>query len=343
MKIVINLGQLNKASNSRGIGVYTRELITALSKKYISDTILTDLTHDNQPDIIHYPYFDPFFRTLAITGIPTVVTIHDLIPLRFSAHFPVGMKGKINWWYQKRAIQKATHIITDSLSSKNDIIKIVGVDSDKISIVPLGPNHTQKIRTHLSKKIATSYSLPKKYLLYVGDINWNKNVTGLIKSFSELEDKSLHLILVGKVFSDKPDIPEYRSIMEAITHSGKADKIIQLGFVPSHHLSVLYQSATIYVQPSWYEGFGLPILEAMKFGCPVASSNRGSLSEVGGDAVLYFDPKNGMTEAINRLLKSSQLRKELSEKGIEQAKNFTWEKTAILTHAVYEKVLSDRA
>lgn len=343
MKIAINLGQLNKASNSRGIGVYTRELITALGKKYISDTILTDLSRAEQPDVIHYPYFDPFFRTLVVTNIPTVVTIHDLIPLRFPAHFPVGIKGKINWWYQKRAIQKVSHIITDSLSSKNDIIKIVGVDSEKISVVPLGPNHTQKIRATLSKKIATSYSLPKKYLLYVGDINWNKNVTGLIKSFSELEDKSLHLILVGKVFSDKPDIPEYLTITEAIARSRKADKIIQLGFVPSHHLSVLYQLATIYVQPSWYEGFGLPILEAMKFGCPVASSDRGSLSEVGGDAVLYFDPKTGMTEAIKKLLNSGPLRKELSEKGIQQAKNFTWEKTAILTHAVYEKVLSNRA
>jgi glycosyltransferase involved in cell wall biosynthesis len=129
-------------------------------------------------------------------------------------------------------------------------------------------------------------------------------------------------------------------VAKAITDSGRADRIIQLGYVPGHHLSILYSLATLYVQPSWYEGFGLPILEAMKFGCPVASSDRGSLSEVGGSAVAYFDPGKNMGEVIRELLASSAKREELGLLGIARAKEFTWEKAARATHAVYERVLS---
>lgn len=339
MKIVLASKDLHNASSTRGIGVYARELTAALTKYYPSDTLSSTLPGD----IIHYPFFDPFSQTLKIDSrIPTVVTVHDLIPLRFPKHFPIGWRGKFNWFVQQRAIRRAAHIITDSESSKQDIINLMGIAKEKITVIPLGPNHTQKVSVGLSHKIAESYSLPHKYLLYVGDINWNKNLPGLIKSFSEIQDSTLRLVLVGKVFSDKPNIPEYRSLMQAISQSGKSDKIVLIGFVPSHHLSVFYTRATLYVQPSWYEGFGLPILEAMKFGCPVASSNRGSLPEVGSDAVAYFDPKSGMTQVIDSLLHSPKRRAELAQLGVMRAKLFTWDKTAALTHKVYEQVLSSR-
>ncbi len=217
---------------------------------------------------------------------------------------------------------------------------IMGINQTKITVIPLGPNHTQKVGTVLTKKIADNYSLPDKYLLYVGDLNWNKNLLGLIKSFSEIEDNKLHLVLVGKVFSDKPNIPEYKALSQTIYQSGKSDKIHLIGYVPSHHLSVFYIRATLYVQPSWYEGFGLPVLEAMKFGCPIASSNRGSLPEVGGEAVDYFDPRSDMTQVIDSLLRSPKRRAQLSKLGVIRAKTFTWENTARLTHQVYEKILS---
>lgn len=343
MRVVISLKKLHSASQTRGVGVYTRELIAALSKLYPKDQIIPT-SHDPRLvkcDLIHYPYFDPFTRSLIQSKqIPTVVTIHDLIPLRFSAHFPVGLRGKFNWFWQQRAARSTDHILTDSQSSRSDILRLIGVDEARVSVIPLGPNHTQKAPAALVKKIRHAYALPERYLLYVGDINWNKNVVGLIQAFAKLPQSDLALVLVGKVFGDKPNIPEYRAVSEVIRATGLEGRILQLGYVPSHHLSVIYSSATLYVQPSWYEGFGLPILEAMKFGCPVASSDRGSLPEVGGSAVAYFDPAKNMVEVISGLLNNSLRRKELAALGIARAKEFTWEKTAHATHAIYEQVLA---
>lgn len=342
MKVIITQKKLHSSSHTRGIGVYTRELISSLQKKYPSDEFVSTphIPPGFKADLLHYPYFDPFFLTLTkLRNIPTVVTIHDLIPLRFPLHFPAGIKGKIKWFLQRQSIRRVAHIITDSECSKKDIIDLIGFDPDRVSVVPLGPNRAERVPVKMFQKILKSYHLPAKYLLYVGDLNWNKNISGLVKAFSSMKEKNLHLVLVGKVFSDKPDIPQYHELAKLIASSGKADKIIILGYVPSHHLSVIYSSATLYVQPSWYEGFGLPILEAMKFGCPVATSNRGSLPEIGGNAVAYFDPGKNMTETIESLLSSPTHLSNLSALGLLQAKLFTWERTAQLTHQVYAKVL----
>lgn len=346
MKVLFPLKQMHAASSTRGIGVYTRELIAALQKTHHKSKFIARDTRPEKigADLVHYPYFDPFFLTLKkYVNVPVVITIHDLIPLKFPKHFPLGIKGKIKWFIQRGLAQRVDHIITDSESSKRDILKFIGIDEKRVSVVPLGPNRSQAVQVRLTKKIAQSYHLPDKYLLYVGDINWNKNVPGLIKTFGSLKDPDLHLVLVGKVFADAPNIPEYHAVKQAIADSGKSDLIHILGFVPSHHLSVIYSLATLYVQPSWYEGFGLPILEAMKFGCPVASSNLGSLPEIGGEAVAYFDPNKDMAEVITSLLRSPARREALSAAGLVQAGNFTWNKTAELTYKVYEQVLSARS
>jgi glycosyltransferase involved in cell wall biosynthesis len=183
--------------------------------------------------------------------------------------------------------------------------------------------------------------LPERYILYVGDVNWNKNLPGLIKAFSLLDNQSVHLVLAGKVFSDKPDIPEFRALMDAIKQSGKSALIHLLGYIPSHHLGGIYRQATIYCQPSWDEGFGLPVLEAMKAGCPVVSSSRGSLKEVAGEAALYFDPgRDNLTEIFQTLLASPAKRSQLIEAGLLQSKQFSWAKTATLTKAIYAQLLS---
>lgn len=343
MKVIISHRKLHNASQTRGIGVYTRQLIASLQKEYPKDEIisLSERGGQTKADIIHYPYFDPFFLTLSISSkIPTVVTIHDLIPLAFPSHFPSGFRGKLKWYIQRIKVKRAAHIITDSESSKADIVRLIGIAPSRVSVIPLGPNESVSVPQRLFNKIVSSYKLPEKYILYVGDINWNKNAVGLIKAFASLKNKSIHLVLVGKIFVDKPNIPEYHEVKRAIEDSGKADKIICLGYVPSHHLSVIYSRATLYVQPSWYEGFGLPVLEAMKFGCPVASSDRGSLKEIGGDAVAYFDPSSNMAEVIESLLASPSALARLSQSGLIQAKKFSWENTARLTHKVYEQVLA---
>ena len=343
MKILLPIVPLHSGSRTRGIGVYTRELSLALTKYFPDDQIIgsSSSREAQTADLVHLPSFDPFFLTLPVLmRRPTVVTIHDLIPLRFPKHFPAGIRGRLKWMAERRRLRRAAAVITDSESSKADIVALSGYPVDKVTVIPLGPNDVQKVPPAQANQIAAKYALPSRYLLYVGDINWNKNVPGLIAAFTALKDPRVHLILVGKVFGSQPAIPEYRAIAEAIEKSGKADKIHLVGFVPSHHLSVFYSRATLYVQPSFYEGYGLPILEAMRFGCPVATSDRGSLPEVGGDAVAYFDPEKNMTNVIGELLSSAPRRAALSAAGLVRAKQFTWERTARETHAVYEKILA---
>lgn len=343
MKVLITQKKLHPLSSTRGIGVYAKELTRSLQKKYPQDKFLA--TSDSTPlagfDLIHYPFFDPFFLTLRLhRNIPTIITIHDLIPLKFASHFEIGIRGKLKWLIQRRLAKRVNHIITDSQSSKEDIVKILRVDQSKVSIIPLGPNQSGQAPARLANKIAQVYKLPPKYLLYVGDISWNKNIVGLIRAFDLLPQRDLSLVLVGKAFASSPNIREFKEIRRAIDKSVRAKQIMILGYVPSHHLPVIYSHATLYVQPSWYEGFGLPILEAMKFGCPVATSSRGSLPEIGGDAVAYFDPKKDIVEVITSLLSSPQKLRDLSARAVKQAKNFSWEKTAEMTYQVYKQVIS---
>ena len=347
MKIVFSSRPLLSGSKTRGVGVYTRELVSALQKDFSRDSFsVTDgNVYKSGADLVHFPYFDPYFLTLPYKKpIPTVVTIHDVIPLRFPEHFPAGYRGKLKFILQKKSLTNVAHILTDSSSSKADIITYLGIASSQITVVPLAGSLVRATKT-IEDEIAREYNLPSKYLLYVGDINWNKNVTGLIEAFSRLNQKSLHLVLVGKVFADKPNIPEYRAVMSKVSHADLHDRVHLLGYVPTHHLPYIYRHATLYIQPSWYEGFGLPVLEAMREGCPVLSSGNGSLREVGGEAVSYFDPSDmsSFVESIKSLLAKPSERKRISELGLARAKEFSWEKTAQLTYEVYEKILASNS
>ena len=340
------VGKRNDSLNrARGVGIYASHLYEALVKNFSSDEyhVKYEAPYRVTSDLVHYPFFDPFFLTLpSRPKLKTVVTVHDLIPILFSEHFLVGVRGKLKWKMQLARLKRVNAVITDSTCSKEDIIRLTGIDESKIFVVPLAPTQT-RVTVTISEKVRAQYQLPRKYLLYVGDINWNKNVIGLINAFNKLEKKGLGLVLVGKALAG-PDIPEKRAIMQAIQDSPKKDQIKLLGFVPSHHLPMIYKLATLYVQPSWYEGFGLPILEAMTQGCPVVSSSEGSLREVGGDAVVYFDPHKGvaMKNTIHQTLSDLKLRKSMQLAGYKWFKNFSWDKVGRDTHLIYEKVISQQ-
>lgn len=343
MKISICTRPLGNNSKTRGVGVYTRELIAALRKQYPRDQFVEKSTnpYSGTPDLVHYPFFDPFYLTLPwYYPQKTVITIHDLIPLKYKAHFTPGLRGSLKWIVQKYRAHRADAILTDSQSSARDIQALLHVPASKVYVVPLAAVGT-RTTVLVNRKVKKLYHLPDKYILYVGDVNWNKNVLGLIKAFNELKDQNIHLVLVGKVFHDLPNIPEFNSIISAIQTSPKRELIHTLGYVPSHHLGSIYQQATLYCQPSFDEGFGLPILEAMRSGCPVVSSDRGSLKEVGGDAVVYFDPAKGeLAQKLTSVLESEPRRQALIESGYIQSKLFSWESTAIQTKAVYDKVIN---
>ena len=341
MKVNIALRQNWEGETARGVGVYTRELVSALNKAFPQDQFITSSHDYYQPgfDLVHFPFFDPFFPTLPFSKpVPTVVTIHDLIPLKYKEHFPAGIKGRLRWLMQRRSAASASHIITDSEASKGDIIRLLDVPASSVSVVPLGPTCGKLDKTR-NKLVQAKYSLPSNYLLYVGDINWNKNVSGLIRTFASLNDPTLNLVLVGKALGEAPDIPEYQEISQAIQDSGKKDLIHILGFVPGEDLPNIYNLARAYVQPSFDEGFGLNLLDAFIAGCPVACSSRGSLPEVGGDAVAYFDPERDMKSVVSTLLKDKKLADNLVKQGSARIKNFSWEKAARETYEVYKKLI----
>lgn len=328
----------------RGSGVYADNLIFSL-KKYNSKDTFIKCSFKNVPkdaDIIHFLYFEPFFRTLPlIKKNKTVVTVHDLIPLVFPKYFPVGIKGSIKWKLQKTALRNCDAIITDSQCSKKDILNYAGIDEQKVNVAYLAAEQNFKKDNSGNLAIKKKYNLSDKFVLYVGDVTWNKNLPRLIEA---VDKKNLPLVLVGKALvADKFDKnnPWNQDLLKVQNLTENNRNIFRLGFVRNEDLVDLYNAATVFAMPSLYEGFGLPILEAMSCGCPVVTSRAGSIGEIAGDAAYYTDPydKNDIAKGLEKVFKDDSLRLELSEKGLQQAKKFDWKKTAAITYSVYQKLL----
>lgn len=334
----------------RGTGFYLRNLKESLlesekSNEYIFFTRGEKLPKD--VDLVHYPYFEPFFLTLPVFNKnPFVVTVHDLTPLVFPKYFPAGLKGSLKWKIQRASLKKAKKIITDSISSKNDIIKYTGISEGKIEMVYLAAGSDFKKR-NLSQneieKLLNKYHLPKKFALYVGDVTWNKNLPRLIEACLETD---IPLVLTGKALLNSDfdrKNPWNQDLIKVQELCGDKKNIMRVGFINDEDLVGLYNIATVFVMPSLYEGFGLPILEAMSCGCPVITSKEGSLKEVAGDAAFYVDAYE--TESIGKGLKKvfedEKLRKELSDKGIKQAGKFSWKNTARETADAYGRAVKN--
>jgi len=336
MKVAIDISSLYSAHKTRGIGFYTKRLIQALRLIKGPDFSVRLIKQGKIPqdvDLVHYPYFDLFLLTLPIKKIkPTVVTVHDLIPLVFPDKFPKGIRGWIKYQIQRQALRRVDAVITDSECSKKDIIKFIGFPKEKIYVVPLAPGKEFK-KLEIKKK----YSLPKIFALYVGDVNWNKNVEGLIKACAKIK---IDLVLVGKAFRDK-SLPETQAILRLIEELSLNNQTRILGFTPTEDLVAIYNLATVYCQPSFYEGFGLPVLEAMACGTPVVCSKTSSLPKVVGDAAVFVDPNDykSIAEGIMKLMENKKLYEGLREQGRRRARKFSWEKTAKETVKVYHEVV----
>ncbi len=356
MNIAINVLPLHTAHKNRGIGYYTKNLIEFL-KKDPSITVqeFTNIKEIKQADVVHYPWFDLFFHTLPIRKtFPTVVTIHDVIPLKFKDNYPVGIKGKINFELQKFALKNCRHILTDSKQSKLDIVNYLKIAGEKITPIYLAANEDFKIISDTELlRIKRTSNLPDEFILYVGDANWVKNLPFLIEGFSEIIRQpgfgSLELVLVGGVFLKKvedinhPELESLKMVNRIIVKLGLEDKIIRPGNITTEKLVGFYNLASVYVQPSLYEGFGLPVLEALSCGSPVVCSQRGSLPEVGGDAVVYVDPTNlrHFVSVMTDILENKSLQSKLSNLGLKRAAKFSWEKLAEQTKQVYVSALTN--
>jgi glycosyltransferase involved in cell wall biosynthesis len=350
MNIAIDMSPLRSGHylqhRVRGTGFYLQNLKISLEKYYPENKYIYfnrgDKLEENI-DVIHYPYFEPFFLTLPVSAkYKKVATVHDLTPLVFPDHFKSGLRGSIKWQIQKLALKSCEKIITDSESSKKDIVKHVRIDPARVSVVYLAAGSEFKIINSDTaiEKIMKKYELPKEFALYVGDVTWNKNLPRLMEAAVMAK---VPLVMVGNALVNK-DIDKKNSwnkdLVKVWQLAGKNKNIFSLGFVSSEDLVTLYNAATIFVMPSIYEGFGLPALEAMSCGCPVIASKGGSLPEVLGNAGIYADPYDvgSIAKEIDKAFNSLELRKELSQRGIVQAKKFTWEKTAEETMNVYRNV-----
>lgn len=349
MRVAIDTSASADGHKHRGTGVYTGLLIQSL-QRYESNHSYTFFVRGekipNTVDLVHYPYFDPFFLTLPLVKrVPSIVTVHDLIPLVFPDKFPRGIRGEVKWQVQKLSLQRTKAIITDSENSKQDITRIVGFPQKDIFVVPLAPG--PHFRRKKEKALLSKYHLTQPYLLYVGDVNWNKNIIGMLSAYAQFlplrrDDRLLPtLVLAGDAFLDT-SLPEVKKINACIAKLHIEGNVKKIGFVPDHELPVFYSHALTTVLPSFCEGFGLPLLEAMGCGCPVVCSGNSSLMEIAGPAILVnpYDDKDILRGIVRIQSLTKKAYQQLSEKSAHWAKQYSWESVAEKTMTVYENVVA---
>lgn len=274
---------------------------------------------------------------LPLRGVPTVLTVHDLIYKLFPAYHK-----KLNYWYLNLAMplycRRADAIIAVSQASKRDIVHHYGVDPAKIHVVyEAAASQFQPLPPAKIAQVRQTYNLPEQFLLHLSTIEPRKNLSRLLDALLALRRLFPHLRLVlagGKGWL-------YDDFFAKIEALGLQDAVISLGWVPDDDLPAILAAADLGVQPSLYEGFGLPILEHMACGQVVAASHASSHPEVGGEAAAYFDPENvaEMTAVIRRLLTDKEEYRHRQQLGLAQAAQFSWQRAAQETIAIYDQLL----
>jgi glycosyltransferase involved in cell wall biosynthesis len=293
----------------------------------------TDLFHIIDHSNAHVAYW------LASLGKPIVVTCHDLVQfiypeiLREQARFPAFSTAMLN--YSVRGMLRANQVITVSSNTANDVERILGIERQKIVVVPNGTDQhfhplPKESIEYLRQKYTTSAN--EICLLNVGSSHYRKNLLTVLKVLHTLIQRGIPIRLwkAGDDFT-----ADQKTFIQ--TH-GLEQKVIYLGKPNSDLLLQIYNAADILIAPSLYEGFGLTVLEAMACGTPVITSNVSSLPEVAGDAAILVDPMSvqAMSEAVLRLLNNASYRQVLREKGMERVYKFTWRQTAEQVAQVYE-------
>ncbi|MBU3200109.1 glycosyltransferase family 4 protein [Clostridium estertheticum] len=369
MKIAIDARGIN-LYNGTGIGTYTENVlknlinIDSVNNYHIfwSGNNFESIKKDNCKIIMtskkHQRFFEDYYfpeniskENIDIYHMPQngigfsqaisckkVVTIHDLIPyvmpetvgrgylLKFLKEMPI-------------IIGNSDGIITVSEFSKRDILKYFPIDESKIFVTPLAADakYTPLDKLHCKNFLEKAYNLNNPFLLYVGGFSERKNVASAITAFSKVYkdlSENYNLVIVGDYRDSGQKLMKLTKELNMLSH------VIFAGFVPEEHLPLFYNSCDAIIYPSFYEGFGLPPLEAMNCGTPVIASNLTSIPEVVGDTGILINPYDieGISLAIGNLLSSEKLRSELSAKALLRAKQFSWQNTAGRTLKVYESV-----
>lgn len=293
---------------------------------------LRQVCKKHQFDIYHETGFVP----AAMSIIPMVYTIHDL-SLITHKHTHPRERVWFNDFFQQKRLPYATHIVTVSKFIHDQIIDIMNISPSKISVIPeAAASHFYPRSLEKIQNLRNKLSLPNNYLLFVGSLEPRKNLPLFIKALQHCQ-VSLPLVIAGwEGWGDK-------DWLKSIAGSNLENRIIITGYVDDETLACLYSGASAFVYPSLYEGFGLPILEAMACGCPVICSNAASMPEVAGDAAIQINPMNAddLAKAIDRIATDDVLRRSLIEKGFSRANQFAWRKAAESTYAVFNKIISE--
>lgn len=284
-------------------------------------------------------FYSPFQVTTISPPCPMVITVHDMMDLFYPdafSHHPFYVNRALRIYFRfviPKSIRNATMITSVSESTKRDILKYFRVPEDRVEVIYNGveekfsPVKDERLFIMVKEK----YKLPDRFILYLGSTKPYKNLDGALEAFSKLRkkymnpDNHIYLVIGGLRHFSSSDLE--RKAREL----GVENDFFNIGYISEEDLPPLYSLAEIFLFPSIWEGFGLPALEAMACGTPVVASNTSSLPEVIGEAGIMVDPKNttSIAEALYRILNDKTLRDELSEKGIQQARKFSWRTAAV--------------
>jgi glycosyltransferase involved in cell wall biosynthesis len=294
---------------------------------------LRGLCRSSKFDVYHETTFFP----PALRDVPVVYTLYDLSLIKHREKHP---RERV-WFFDlffKRRLPYAAHILTISEYMRGELIEELGVAPDAVTAVPLAPEPLffprppEQVATVLRRN-----GWPRDYLLFVGTLEPRKNISLLVQALSRAQTR-ISLVLAGWTgWGDK-------AWWEDLERLGLKDQVVVTGYVDEETLACLYSGATAFVYPSFYEGFGLPVLEAMACGCPVICSDATSLPEVAGNAAILVDPNDveGLAQVLERIVGDAAMRGTLSDQGLQRAKMFTWEKTATRTLEVFAEVAAQR-
>ncbi|RZL19587.1 MAG: glycosyltransferase family 1 protein [Pedobacter sp.] len=373
MKLRIGFDGKRAANNLTGLGNYSRSLIEALSKQFpenqylvyspkvkssrqidaffeveniqlklpINGTflwrslnILKDLLRDKVQIFHGLSHEIPF--AIQHTKIKSIVTIHDLIFLRFPQYYKF-IDRKLYEWKSRSACKRADQIIAISEKTKADIIEFYGINPEKIEVIYQSCDDSFKTpfpQTTLDK-IRTTYKLPHKYLLNVGTIENRKNLKLIVQALKDVNEE-YKLVVIGKKTA------YFKEVEKEIKLLRLSDRIIFLKNIPFADLPGIYQMASVFVYPSFYEGFGIPIIEALYSGIPTIAAIGSCLEEAGGPDSIYVNPNDpeGLSAAITQVLSSSTLQNEMKQKGLEFVQKFNSPLVTQQLMHCYQKVLS---
>lgn len=311
---------------------------TSLKRWWWDQVRLPGAAREAQADLLHQPAFSAplFFRG------PVVVTVHDLIAIHFGADIPLGSRLYFGRW-MPFSYRFADHIIAVSEHTKRDIIELLGITPEKITVIheavgfEFQPNRDPQMLAAIRRKYRTG----DHFLLHIGTINPRKNLEFLVRVFAAVRQKvgeQWKLVITGKKGW------YYEGLFETVEELGLSKSVIFTGYIPDRDKPALYNASTVFTFPSLYEGAGLPPLEAMSCGIPVVSSNTSSMPEMIGNGGMLIDPtdERAWIRALVALLTDSSLRRQWSQRGLKQAHKFSWTKTARETARVYERVYKHR-